>query len=517
MAHPLDGYEQAVDYPSRFQRETAPGWLVSVATALGRRAPDVQGAFRWLELGCGDGLGAALTAAGWPQAEVVAVDAHPGHAARARALAAAAAPGSMRVLEMNFETLAAAPDDTLAPCDFIVLHGVYAWVSEANRQAIATIARRWLRPGGLLYVGYMSQPGAAPMAAMQKLMRLAAERRGGSAAQRVRAGLDLLQRLRRGGAGCFAEVPGLAQQLDHMEAEDPRSLVHEFLGQHWEPQHVADVMRNFARAGCRFVGSATPLENIDRVSVPGDALPAIRDAGDPAIAETLRDLARHQSLRRDLYQRTDADADGGTAPGADAWALDPQAHREALLALRLEALPGAPPRGPLTLATRVGPVTLPAVLVDPLLEALATGPQHFAELARHPTYAPQPGLLSQLFQILLSAGQAHPPQPRPVEPRPAQALNRLLCAPGQPFAGWLAAPALGTALPATPLQRWAAQALLREPALAGEALWHAVVRAAAEDASAPAPRSDELAAALKRFEQQELPRWRRWGVVPGAT
>ena len=42
-------------------------------------------------------------------------------------------------------------------CDFIVLHGVFSWISPASQQAVLKIIERSLKPGGICYVGYMSQ------------------------------------------------------------------------------------------------------------------------------------------------------------------------------------------------------------------------------------------------------------------------------------------------------------------------------------------------------------------------
>ena len=78
-----------------------------------------------------------------------------------------------------------------------------------------------------------------------------------------------ISNLADGGAGFFVEHPGAAHQLDAMEREPAGYIAHEFLGAHWQPQHVADVIRAFARVDCSFLGSATPIENIDALSIPG--------------------------------------------------------------------------------------------------------------------------------------------------------------------------------------------------------------------------------------------------------
>ncbi|MFC7553327.1 methyltransferase regulatory domain-containing protein [Pseudoroseomonas wenyumeiae] len=85
--------------------------------------------------------------------------------------------------------------------------------------------------------------------------------------------------------------------------QDDHALAHELLPAHWQPFHVAEMMAAFAEAGCRYLGSATPPENIDAVSLPAATRPLVAGLADPALAETARDIARNQALRRDLYMR----------------------------------------------------------------------------------------------------------------------------------------------------------------------------------------------------------------------
>ena len=113
--------------------------------------------------------------------------------------------------------------------------------------------------------------------------------------------------------------------LDAMEREPAGYIADEFLGAPWQPQHVADVIRDFAGVGCGFLGSATPIENIDALSIPSALQPRLRTLPPGPLAETARDLARNQSLRRDLFQR-------------DARRLDEAAHLDALIAATVEGI-----------------------------------------------------------------------------------------------------------------------------------------------------------------------------------
>ena len=297
-----DGYHAGLLYPPFFHRELTPVWLATVATALGHRAPDLSAPYAWCELGCGSGLTTLIAAAANPGGRFYAVDFDAPAIARARALAEEAGIGNAYFLPLSFADLAGAGGETLPPLDFIVSHGVLSWISPENRQAVWRIVDRWQKPGGLACFAYMSQPGAASLMAMQRVLRRLAETTQ-DANTALSEGFSLLRALRDGGAGQFVVQPDLGAQLDQLVKESPGYLAHEFLGEHWEPLHVADVIAPLARMGAGFLGSATPLENIDAVSIPARAQPAIAALRDVALLETAKDIARNQSLRRDLYQR----------------------------------------------------------------------------------------------------------------------------------------------------------------------------------------------------------------------
>lgn len=430
----LDGHVGDVAYPPRFHREQTPTWLHATAAALGFAAPDLSRHYRWCELGCGSGLTALVAAACNPLGRFIAIDVDPAQVARARGIADAAGIGNVEFVAADLRdaaAVAAAGDG--APFDFVVSHGLWAWVGDDVREAALAIVRDRLAPGGLVQIGYMSHPGASPLQAAHKLMREAARHAEGDSGRRATAALGLLRQLADGGAGYFAEHPGALRQLDAMEREAPEYLAHEFLGAHWAPQHAADVLRALAGAGCAFLGSATPLENIDALSVPGALQPMLRAIPPGPLAETVRDLARNQSLRRDLFQR-------------DARPLDAEAHLAALDALVFAALPGAPADAGagLRLDTRIGPVEGPADWFGPVLRTLAAGPQSFAALRRLPPFAQAPGLLNQVLQALLWAGLAHPL--RPDDDR-ADAAAEALSGALPPAPALRLLPAAGTACP----------------------------------------------------------------------
>ncbi|MFC0708184.1 class I SAM-dependent methyltransferase [Azorhizophilus paspali] len=493
------GYVLDVPYPHHFQRESTPLWLSFVASALGIAAPDISAPYSWCELGCGQGLGAALNAAANPLGRFVAVDFNPRHIAHGRALARAAGLDNLEFVEADFASLAGIAGEQRAQYDFIVLSGVYSWISAADREAVRHCVRHWLKPGGILYLGYMCQPGMAFLSAMQRFLRCRGDSVAGDSVARLQAGLGLLGRMEQGGAGFFREHPAAGRYLAAGRREDPRQLAHELLNAHWDSLHVADVMAALSACGCEYIGSATPLENIDALSLPGNLLPLLQELRTPAERETFKDLARNQSERRDLYQN-------------GVRRLDEQAHRQALLDQVVTALPGAPEGGGIDFDTRIGPVQGQAGLFSPLLGALAAGPCSFAELARLPALQGQTGLISPALQMLAWAGHIHPLLPGEVATERCRSLNQVLCEralQGTAY-GYLAAPSLGSAVAADRLQMVALRVLLEYPGIAGrllrETIWTLL-------ANAGGPGEADLEQRLLTFETVVLPRWRQMGML----
>jgi len=428
------GYRVDVAYPGRFHRETTPLWLHAVATALGRAAPDPAHRHRLCELGCGDGLNLLLAAACNPAGEFVGLDLDPRHVELAAAAARAAGLDNVRFVQADAGQAATA--GALAGVesfDFVVSHGMWSWVADGIRTAATALAMGLLRPGGIACIAYMTHPGASVLASLQRLMREYAATVAGGDVARAAAALAFVRRLAQAGAGLFAEHPGLARQLETMAAESPAHLAHEFLSGNWQPLHSADVIADFASAGGTWIGSGTPLDNIDALSLPGKVRPLLREAPTLAFAETLKDAARHQSLRRDLFQD-------------DGHALEETAHLAALDRLRLVATPHAPATGPLLLHTRIGPVQVPAELVDPLLRRLARGPADGAELRAAPVFDGQPGLFNQVVQALLWQGALHPLLGKETSTGAAQALVRYLAERDGVVPRWQPWPQAGTAL-----------------------------------------------------------------------
>src|SRR5580692_12158022 len=123
MSTHVDGYIADVPYVRAFIHELAPAWLDHAAVVSGIMPPARRVGFTWCDLGCGQGLTAAMLAAMHPAGQFHGVDAMPEHIAHARGIAAEAAIGNVSFHAADF---AKAADLGLPQFDYIVSHVVYS-------------------------------------------------------------------------------------------------------------------------------------------------------------------------------------------------------------------------------------------------------------------------------------------------------------------------------------------------------------------------------------------------------
>jgi SAM-dependent methyltransferase len=205
MTAATDGYVTDVSYIPGFYPHLAPV-AMRYAAALNRVAPPrTDSGFRYLELGCGLGRSLTTLAAANPGGEFVGVDINPAHTAAADRDIAAGGLTNARVITSGFAGL---------PADFIALHGVFSWVAPSVREEILAVARRYLRPEGLLLVSYNAMPGWAHLQPIRGILRQYAALRQGDSAQRVRDALAYLVFIRDRHAKYFDDNPRAAAYVD---------------------------------------------------------------------------------------------------------------------------------------------------------------------------------------------------------------------------------------------------------------------------------------------------------------
>lgn len=399
-----DGYIADVGYPACFYKEMQPLWLSTMAGLQGFSAPDVHQPFVLCEPGCGVGINLLVAAACHPDACFVGVDFN---AAQLDVGCAAAAACGIENIEFIHADFAGFADSNNRQFDFITSHGVWSWIAPHQQASLLDVAARGLKPGGLFCLHYMCHPGSTALLPLQHLLNLCAHLMPGPSPRKAQTGLKLLQQLAAG--GLYAEEPAMLRHLANMAQRPPADLAHEFLTDHWQPQHSIAVHQKMGEAGLSFLCSADAFNNLDvSLSIPGRMQDLIRRTAVPALAETLKDMARHAHQRMDIFQKEPA-------------RLDYDSFTARLHAMRFHLLPDAPPPGPISFSTPIGPITGPEAIFAPLLQRLAASPATGAELAQLPVFSGDFGTLLQALQLLMMREIAHPGAIAP----PADRISRL--------------------------------------------------------------------------------------------
>ncbi|MFI4986716.1 MAG: class I SAM-dependent methyltransferase [Alphaproteobacteria bacterium] len=397
------GYVTDVPYVRKFVREQAPAWLDHVALISGVAPPARGEGFAWCDLGCGQGVTAAILAASHPRGRFYGIDAMPDHIAHARRFAADAAIANVSFRAVDF---AAAARLELPHFDYIVAHGVYSWVDERSREALRRFVDRHLKPGGLVYVSYNALPGRAADLPFQRLLRTLGETFSGDSVARVTAAARVVDSLHALRAPALVASPMAVERQKNKDRFPAAYLAHEVMGAHWEPLTVTEMRSAMATIGLVPVGSATLMDNYDSFVLGKAARALLAGIADENARALARDFLVDQFFRRDVYVRAGR-------------RLGESARRRRLLAGSY-ALARPAARINYAISTPAGRLNFDNGPTRGIVQALAAGPRRLADIAAG-RIADADLLASAL--VLAAAGAV-----LPVEPggQPVAALERAI-------------------------------------------------------------------------------------------
>jgi SAM-dependent methyltransferase len=249
---PAESPYDEIPYASFPHAPSHPDQLAVVALLHGLDPPAPATA-RVLELGCGYAENAIGIAYGLPRSRVLGIDLASTPIEFARVLAA-----ELELVNAEFRVadLRELAGGGLGEFDYVIAHGVYAWVDAATRSALIDATAAHLAPGGIGFISFNAHPGGHFRRALRELGQWYARDVASPAEQADRARILFagLARLRGDsdpyGAMLAAEVPKLAQaQTDH--------LVHDLLNQDWEPAWFSQFAADVAARGLQYVGEAS--------------------------------------------------------------------------------------------------------------------------------------------------------------------------------------------------------------------------------------------------------------------
>lgn len=347
------GYVADIGYTYGYYAELNPLRVKLAFLDAGLVAPDMGTA---CELGFGQGLSTNMHAA----ASVVSwhgTDFNPSQAGFARELAAASGAGA-QLHDDAFADFCNRVD--LPDFDYIGLHGIWSWISDANRAVIVDFIRRKLKVGGVLYISYNTLPGWSTFAPMRHLLTQHASTLGAQGTgivSRIEGALGFADQLLAANP-LYARVnTSVPERLGKLKEQNRNYLAHEYFNADWHPMYFADMAKWLAPAKLGFACSTQLLDHVDAINFSGEQMALLKGIADPQLRETVRDFVVNQQFRRDYW-----------AKGARK--LSPLEQTEGLRTLRL-VLSTSRADVSMKVTAALGECTLNESVYGPVLDALA--------------------------------------------------------------------------------------------------------------------------------------------------
>lgn len=242
-----------VPYPSTVFPATHPERLAMIARLHGLIAPPIETA-RVLEIGGGDGVNVIALAAAFPDARFHNLDLSSVAISRGNRLIAA---GGLTNMVNEVGDIVEAAQSFEGQFDYVIAHGVYAWVPAAVRAALMTLIARVLAPEGVAFVSYNALPGGH----LRRVIRDLLFHHVGhidDPAEKLRRANEVLADFARPRDNDRPVLQGMRAVCKPMLRQRTQTLFHDELGDVWEPQLFADVVAAANAAGLGFLNDASP-------------------------------------------------------------------------------------------------------------------------------------------------------------------------------------------------------------------------------------------------------------------
>lgn len=295
----LPSYDQ-IPYESFAIPETHPDFLATLGRLLGLAVADPERC-RVLELGAATGGNLIPMAFHLPWSTFVGVELSAEQARRGQAMIDALGLTNVRLLHQDILDV----DETQAPFDFILVHGVYSWVTEVVKEHILRLCGRLLSERGIAYLSYNILPGWRQRGMLRDMLLFHC-RTATAPGERLILARALLERLHKGLENDRRpEAQTLRREVDYLRSARPSYLYHEYLEETNSPELFSDVMARASRHGLGFLAESK-LHTMFASTLGPAAQRALDGLGDQIVQEQYMDFLRLRAFRQTLLVRAEA-------------------------------------------------------------------------------------------------------------------------------------------------------------------------------------------------------------------
>ncbi|MBW8783921.1 MAG: methyltransferase regulatory domain-containing protein [Novosphingobium sp.] len=310
-----------VAYPTALFPRTHPGRMAVAARLAGLEPAPLERA-RVLEIAGGDCLNLIAFAAAYPHSDCHGFDLAETAIARGQSLIAGAGLGNAHlVVDDILEAHRRYPARSF---DYVIAHGIYAWVPPGVREAIMSLIDHVLAERGVAIISYNAMPGGHVRLIMRDMLleAIGDETEPDARMERARA---FLQRYTELPTGDDALRAGLRTYAATMLDRNPAVLFHDELGEEFHPQSLTDVIRAAERSGMRYLSDVAHRRFFDGFlddDAEGQASTSVEADEQVRHVAQLEDYAVTRFFRYSTFVRREQPIDRRIDPMriADLWA-----------------------------------------------------------------------------------------------------------------------------------------------------------------------------------------------------
>jgi len=291
------GYVADIGYTYGYYTELNPLRLRLAFLHSGIAFPEVGSA---CELGFGQGMSANIHATA-SHTEWSGTDFNPSQAGFAQELASVSGSGA-QLYDQAFAEFCGRTD--LPEFDYIGIHGIWSWISDANRAVIVDFIRRKLKVGGVLYISYNTQPGWAAIAPMRDLLTEHSEvmgLAGQGIVSRIDGALAFAEKLLDTNPGYARANPKVSDRIKKIKEQNRNYLAHEYFNRDWLPMPFSKMAEWLAPTKLSYACSAHYLDQIDAVNITDEQNLLLKEIPDAMFRQSVRDFMVNQQFRRDYW------------------------------------------------------------------------------------------------------------------------------------------------------------------------------------------------------------------------
>lgn len=296
---PATIYDKVV-YPTALFLQTHPDRLAALARLNGLDPVPPESA-RVLEIGGGDCMNLLAMAVAYPDASFTGFDLAPTVIARGRGRAEIAGLANVRLEVLDILDAAKALP---GPFDYVIAHGVYAWVPPHVREALMAYIGAVLSPRGIAFISYNCHPGGHFRMAVRDLM-LHFVRDEKDPAKRIQGARNVLNQFSEPHPDDGVAIKAFRHQAKMTLDQVDGLMFHDELADVYLPQLHSDVTAAARSVGLAYLGDSSQRRIADAFLPEGSAGEGDVQAQIDDFAQK-RDFAEMRYFRRSLFIRDDA-------------------------------------------------------------------------------------------------------------------------------------------------------------------------------------------------------------------